>query len=110
MMGKRNVYAYLARKRKAGPHNPDVRRPDVFDRINSYDDEQLASLVARQSVRSFSLDSTVRVLVPGPFLQEQGRVVVVEPNVDGVLIFGVVFEHHASGLPVYFTTNELEAA
>lgn len=47
MMGKRNVYAFLARQRKAGPHS-ERRRPDVFDAINEYDDEQLEELKARK--------------------------------------------------------------
>lgn len=36
MMGKRNVYSYLARQRKAGPHSK-ARRPDEHSELWSED-------------------------------------------------------------------------
>ena len=45
-MSKRNAHAVAARKRKAGPHT-EARRPDVFDKINTYEDKELTELAAR---------------------------------------------------------------
>lgn len=107
---RRNAQAFAARQRHAGPHNPGTRRPDVFDRINSYTDAETAELVDRQSFRSFDIASDVRVSVPGPFHGEQGRVVTREMNEDGFLIFGVSFNYGERQAPVYFLANELEVA
>ena len=46
MMGKRNAYMLAALARKAGPHS-GRRRPDVFDRINDYEEAEMSELQDR---------------------------------------------------------------
>jgi hypothetical protein len=48
-MSRRSAAAFLAQHRKAcGAHNDGkLRRPDVFDKINTYEEKELLELAAR---------------------------------------------------------------
>lgn len=48
-MSKRSAAAFLAQHRKAcGAHNDGkLRRPDVFDKLNAYEEKELLELAAR---------------------------------------------------------------
>jgi len=105
MMGKRNVYSFLARQRKAGPHS-EAKRPerDVFDHINEYADEQCEELKARKVAQPFPfVGDRVRVVDGGPYHFEVGRVTV---RKDGK--FGVVFDWDMAGVATYYEPMHLE--
>ena len=118
MMGKRNAYMLAALARKAGPHS-GARRPDVFDDINEYTDEQLKELYERkgQSHREivtgkaplieqdFGVGDRVRIRVQGPFLWCEGLVVKRDENLAGDPVWTVDME--GAGMAC-FLTHELD--
>jgi hypothetical protein len=103
MMGKRNAHALAALQRKAGAHS-DARRPDVFDRINAYNEARMEELQER--ARDYGIGDYVRVLVDGPFHDCVGVVVSLDYNIDGAPLWTVDFE---DGAPfVTYLETELE--
>lgn len=93
---RRNAQALAARQRKAGPHS-GRRRPDVFDRINEYEEEQ-----AVQFPTPF-VGERVRIVDGSVYHMEEARVV---SRVKGKL--GVIMEHDPTEKLHYFWPRHLE--
>ena len=108
-MSKRNAHAVAARKRKAGPHT-EARRPDVFDKINTYEDKELTELAARMhempSCGGLDVGMDVKVMtgVHDGFI---GRIVSRLTN-DRLTTYGIVFEDEPHMAALHFTLDELE--
>jgi hypothetical protein len=114
MIGKRNAYALAAQQRKAGPHS-DARRPDVFDAINEYTDEQLEELKDRvrgmesmnpKNCPDFGVGDRVRCTLKSPFLNCEGLVVKRDLNVNNDPVWTVDFE--GAGTVTCMLSHELE--
>ena len=105
---KRSAPAVAAQSRKGGPHQEGSRRPDIFDDINEYEEEEMEELQERQAPPPFfDVGARVRVVAGDKFLGNDGRVVI-RKTVDGSLQYGVVFDWDQSMIPVYFCGKELE--
>ena len=98
---RRNQFAREAWTRKAGPHSK-ARRPDVFDRINDYEEEEMEELKVRSLPHAFVGDH-VRIVDGGTHHMEQGRVV---SRVGGKL--GVVFHWDTAMAPKFYDPMHLE--
>lgn len=101
-MGKRNVYALAAQQRKAGPHS-DARRPDVFDRINEYEEADMQEL--RDRKRDFGVGDRVLCVSDSPYCGCEGLVVRRDENAAGEPVWTVDFE--GAGMNCHLS-NELE--
>ncbi|NIV38534.1 MAG: hypothetical protein GWN58_56695 [Anaerolineae bacterium] len=97
----RNAQAMAAWHRKHGPHS-GARRPDVFDAINDYEEEQMEELKVRALPHAFVGDH-VRIVDGGTHHMEQGRVV---SRVNGQL--GVVFHWDTAMAPKFYDPMHLE--
>lgn len=63
------------------------------------------SLTTRNS-KKFNLDEQVTVIAEGRYRGERGRVVIINDKL--LTPFGVVFDWDVSGMPWYFSEDELE--
>lgn len=111
-MGKRNAYAFAARFRRAGAHD-SPRRPDVFDRINEYTEDEMDELKDREIVtgkapiiqQDFGVGDRVRIRVTGPYCWCEGLVVKRDENLHGHPVWTVDME--GAGVAC-FLTHELD--
>ena len=101
-MSKRNAHAVAARARKAGPHD-GRRRPDVFDAING-----IPMYDTPYGPAAHDMGQTVRVVVPGPYLDNTGKIVRRTWNIDNRNVWGVDFGFTSPTTPVDFLDSEIE--
>ena len=106
---KRSAPAVAAQERKAGPHQEGSRRPDIFDDINEYEEEQLEELAERQTPPPFyDVGERVKVVAGNRYVGSVGRIVLRSRDLDGSVMFGVVFDWDMNMMPVSFFGKELE--
>jgi len=111
-MGKRNAYAYASWRRKAGAHT-EAKRPDVFDNINGYSEDDMSELkdrvLATQSCQArqtdFDVGDRVLCVSDSPYCGCEGLVVKRDENIDGDPVWTVDFE--GAGLNCHLS-HELE--
>ena len=88
-MGKRNAYAYASWRRKAGAHT-EAKRPDVFDNINGYSEDDMSELQDRK--RDFDVGDRVLCVSDSPYCGCEGLVVKRDKNIDDDDVWTVDFE------------------
>ena len=97
----RNAQAQAAWRRKAGAHS-GARRPDVFDRINDYEEEEMEELKVR-AMGFPNVGDRVRVVDGSRYNFEEGRITL---RKDGM--YGVVFDWDTAGIHHFVAPHHLE--
>ena len=87
-MSSRNAAGYAAWRRKAGAHS-EARRPDVFDNINGYSEDDMKEL--RDRKRDFGVGDRVQCISDSPYCGCEGLIVKRDENIDDEPVWTVDF-------------------